>query len=447
MSETLSEKATHMSTPLTETDLHISLLLRARYPIIAVASYEEHRVLAQLGDIWAHVLAQREGIETGAPGANQILRWSCTSGLQHWSHSETRGDRAVQRPRPLAIPEIDTHDPTALLLYLRAHSRETVGGIELGSSLLVFADLHPWLDRDDPAGRFDHLLVRALRDLAHLIKYGEGPRGIILLAPRALVPVELRKEMQVIDYPLPTCAQLERRFLDGVPAMQARHGKECITLDDEGRRRLMRALSGLTLDEADNVLARALARNGRLEEADIADALDEKKSIIQKDGTLEFFDSDAGPDEVGGLELLQEWLELRRAAFTGQAVSLLGAEISLPVPRGILLTGAPGSGKSLVAKVVAKRWGLPLLRLDTGRIFTGRPEENMRRALRVAESIAPAVIWLDEVEQAFRGDGAERGGGRARAQYLPHLDAGEAVARLCGGNRQRPGAAAARVAR
>jgi SpoVK/Ycf46/Vps4 family AAA+-type ATPase len=219
-----------------------------------------------------------------------------------------------------------------------------------------------------------------------------------------VVPLELSKDIQVIDYPLPTVEQLEQRFLSRVSEMQRRYGEECIRLDDSARKRLMRALCGLTYEEAENVLAKSLANNGILQEDDVAEALAEKRQIIQKDGILEYFDSDKDFDQVGGLELLRDWLDQRKMAFAGHVVTYEGQEIPLPVPKGILLIGVPGGGKSLVAKAVARAWGLPLLRLDIGRIFggiVGQSEENMRRAIRVAESVAPTVVWLDEVEKAF----------------------------------------------
>jgi len=422
---------------LSEVDREVALLIRAKYPIISVVTHEEWRVLAQLEGIRKHVIeartkqlqehlaragdeAERADLQrqlAALPQAHQVLRWSIIDGLWHWSSQETERDVAgqvsqVHRPRPLdlssAFPNLDTRHPIELLLHLRRPPDQPVDGVDLRTALYVFCDLHIWLDREDRAGRFNHVLVRALRDLAYLFKNNREPSALILLSPRSVVPVELNKEIQVIDYPLPTVAQLEQYLERLFPDMQRTYGADCIQLNQEEQRRLMHALCGLTYAEAENVLAKSLADNGLLQPDDIADALEEKRQIIKKDGTLEYFDSDKSLEDVGGLDALLEWLQRRRQAFEGEVVEYSqGGEIQkipLPTPKGILMIGVPGCGKSLVAKAVAKTWELPLLRLDIGRIFggtVGQSEENMRRAIRIAQSVAPAVLWLDEVEKAF----------------------------------------------
>jgi|SRR5215813_2199597 len=407
-------------------DRELALLIRAKFPILSVVTYEEQRVMAQLEGIRDEIIAQREAIlkrqielaateeekeslvrrQSNLKNAHQILRWSSTDGIIHWSHYDIdpQGERR-RRKRKLELPIEDSRNPVQVLNYLRLHSNDRVDDVDLSTALFVFCDLHPWLDREDRMGRFNHMLVRLLRDLAQIFKLSDEPRSLILISPRSVVPVELRKEIQVIDYPLPTIKQLHRRFETMyVPAMKKRYGENCIRLSDEERERLMRALSGLTYEEAENVLAKSLVNNGWLEESDIDEALSEKRQIIRKDGTLEYFEASENFDQVGGLELLLQWLEQRKAAFSGKIVTLEGKEIELPMPKGILMIGVPGGGKSLVAKVVANAWRLPLLRLDIGRIFggiVGQSEENMRRAIRIAESISPAVLWVDEVEKAF----------------------------------------------
>jgi ATPase family protein associated with various cellular activities (AAA) len=411
--------------PLNSTDQEISQLIRARYPILTIVTYEERRVLAQLEGVrqdlierrQAHLQQQFERARTEEERripqeqmkrldhAHQILRWSCTGGLIHWSHYEKTPDGTLRHaPRPLPLNVKDTANPVEVLSYLRNHPRDVVDGVDLSTALLVFCDLHPWLDREDRGGRFNNLLVRTLRDLVHLFKFSPEPRSILLLSPRPVIPLELSKDIQVLDYPLPTVEQLERRFHAREAEMKQAYGEDCIRLDGAALKELMRALSGLTYDEAENVLAKSLANNGYLHAEDVAEALREKRQIIEKDGTLEYFENEKDFSQVGGLDRLRAWLDRRRLAFTGQKLQYNGQEIELPVPKGILLIGVPGGGKSLMAKAVARAWGLPLLRLDIGRIFggiVGQSEENMRRAIRVAESVAPAVIWLDEVEKAF----------------------------------------------
>ena len=174
-----------------------------------------------------------------------------------------------------------------------------------------------------------------------------------------------------------------------------------LELSGDSREEILKAAQGLTLAEAESVFAKALVLHGRLGVEQIPDILAEKRQIIRKSGMLDFYDSDASLAEVGGLENLKSWLVKRKLAFSDKA-----AGFGLPPPRGVLLLGAQGCGKSLCAKAVSALWNLPLLRLDIGRIFNslvGGSEENIRRAISVAEGVAPCILWVDEIDKAFGG--------------------------------------------
>ena len=172
---------------------------------------------------------------------------------------------------------------------------------------------------------------------------------------------------------------------------------------------------GLTLNEAENVFAKIIVQDGCLSGADVEAVIAEKRHIVRKSGLLEFYSHREDFGHIGGLDILKGWLVKRHAAFLPEA-----RQFGLPVPRGVLLTGVQGCGKSLCAKAVASLWKLPLLRFDMGRMFgslVGSSEENVRRAIAVAESIAPAVLWVDEIDKAFAGfgsGGAFDGGTTAR---------------------------------
>jgi len=171
--------------------------------------------------------------------------------------------------------------------------------------------------------------------------------------------------------------------------------------DPQGRERLVEAALGLTYVEAENVFAKSIVRNKTF---DVPTILSENKHIIRKSGILEYYEAQESLDEIGGLETLKSWLQKRRGAFTSKA-----RDFGLPLPKGILLIGVPGCGKSLTAKAVGAAWQMPLLRLDVGKIFgglVGASEENIRKALKTAEAIAPAVLWLDEMEKGFSGTGS-----------------------------------------
>jgi SpoVK/Ycf46/Vps4 family AAA+-type ATPase len=192
-------------------------------------------------------------------------------------------------------------------------------------------------------------------------------------------------------------------------------GRATVELTREEAEKLVKAALGLTLQEAENAFAKAIAEDQKLDASDIQRVMEEKRQVIRKSGLLEYYPAEHDLKGVGGLENLKEWLGRRAAAF-GEAARRFG----LPEPKGLLLLGVQGCGKSLTAKAIASQWTLPLLRLDVGRIFSGfvgSSEENLRRAIRVAESAAPAVLWVDEIDKALAGaasSGTADGGVSAR---------------------------------
>jgi SpoVK/Ycf46/Vps4 family AAA+-type ATPase len=212
---------------------------------------------------------------------------------------------------------------------------------------------------------------------------------------------------------LPTRDDLNA-LLDKIAA-DVNHLKVKVELDDEGRERLLQAALGLTLGEAENVFAKIIVKSGRLSGDDISEVFAEKQQIIRKSGLLEYYAASEDFNSIGGLAMLKEWLNKRAAAFTAEARAF-----GLPAPKGILMLGVQGCGKSLCAKAVSTQWQLPLLRFDMGRMFgslVGSSEENVRRAIAVADSVAPAILWVDEIDKAFagsQGSGAVDGGTAAR---------------------------------
>jgi SpoVK/Ycf46/Vps4 family AAA+-type ATPase len=228
------------------------------------------------------------------------------------------------------------------------------------------------------------------------------------------IPPELEKDVTLVDFPLPGEADI-RRVLDGMIDANSSAGSRIrIEVDALGRERLAKAALGLTLHEATNAFARAMVDDGVLRNEDVQVVLEEKKQTIRKSGLLEVVTVDISLDDVGGLQNLKRWLTKRNNSWMHEA-----AEYGLPAPKGVLMTGVPGCGKSLTAKAVAAAWELPLLRLDIGRVFSGvvgSSEQNMRHAIRSAEATAPCVLWLDEIEKGFSGvaDGGGDGGTSSR---------------------------------
>lgn len=352
----------------------IETLIRARYPILYIVSAEEQRVQQLVTGI-----AQRRQKKT--------FEWSCTTGL-------VPAGTSIQSAQSRNAA---TKDPAAALDQVIAH---------VEPAIFLFKDFHPYLSKGNA------VVVRKLRDIAQQLKHSQ--KTIVLVCPVMEIPPELEKEITLLNLPLPGLDELGT-LLDGIIAEVKSVGRIRIEANPGGRERLLQSALGLTLAEAENVFAKILVQHERLSGDHVPDVLAEKRQIIKKNGLLEYYDAAETFTDIGGLAVLKDWLRKRSAAFSEEARAF-----GLPWPKGILLVGVQGCGKSLCAKAVASSWQLPLLRFDVGRMFgsyVGSSEENIRRAIAVAESIAPAILWVDEIDKAFAGfqsSGIADGGTAAR---------------------------------
>jgi SpoVK/Ycf46/Vps4 family AAA+-type ATPase len=333
----------------------LDIYIRARYPVIWVVTPEEKRALTEI-----EALAKEQ--------RKRLLVWTGSIGVTNPA-TPTRSDATKRDPLALLTSILEDTEP----------------------GLWVLCDFHPYLK--------DGAIVRRLREVAFALS--NSNKTVILLGSVLRIPPELEKEVTVIDFALPTAAQLTEK-IEGIIGERNKQGRITVDLDKRQRERLVQACLGLTEKEADNAIAKAiiLAR-GRLDGDAIGAVTAEKQQIIRKSGLLEFYDSSEQMGSVGGLKVLKEWLRKRVRAFNDDARAF-----GLPEPKGILLVGVQGGGKSLVAKAVANSWRLPLLRMDVGRLFAslvGSSEENLRGAIKLAESIAPVVLWVDEIEKGFAG--------------------------------------------
>lgn len=352
----------------------IETLIRARYPLIYVVSSEELRV-------------QNLIIEIAARRQKKVFEWSCSTGIV---------------PAGTSIQSQKQRNPA---------TREPIAALDLvidqvEPAIFIFKDFHPHLAKNNFA------VVRKLKEIALHLK--NSYKTIILVSPSMEIPSELDKEMTVVNFPLPDKEELAL-LLDKI-IQDVRHVKQVkVELDSSGRERLLQAALGLTLGEAENVFAKLIVKTERLSGDCVNEVFAEKQQIVRKSGLLDYYATDENFANVGGLPMLKEWLQKRSAAFSDSA-----RQFGLPAPKGILILGVQGCGKSLCAKAVSSLWQLPLLRFDMGRMFgsfIGSSEENVRRAIAVAESIAPAILWVDEIEKAFAGSqssGVSDGGTTAR---------------------------------
>ena len=269
-------------------------------------------------------------------------------------------------------------------------------------ALFILKDFHVLFGGHGRAA--DPQVVRRLRDLLRPLKESPHPKNVIFVSPTTELPLELQKDVTIVDFELPTEADIRRKLLEMIEVNRPT-GRISIDLTPDDEERLTKAALGLTLQEAENAFARAMVEDGALDVRDVDVILEEKRQVIKKTEILEFVATGPSFDEVGGLQNLRRWLERRNDSWRDAA-----RVYSLPAPKGILIAGVPGCGKSLTAKCTAQLWQLPLLRLDVGRIFAGlvgSSERNMRTALRTAEAIAPSVLWIDEIEKGFAGVGGQ----------------------------------------
>jgi len=331
----------------------ISILIQAQYPLIYLVTSEEERTERAIA-----MIAQNKGQQ------RRVFVWTVTHGIVEYGQSRH-------------ITQHNTVSPEAAVQWVIQQKEP---------GIYIFKDLHPFID--SPA------TTRWLRDA--IASFKAAQKTIVLMSPMQQVPIELEKEVVVIDYPLPDLTELNQVLSQ---QLEKTKGRRTTT---ETREKLLKAALGLTRDEAEKVYRKAQVKAGRLTEAEVDIVLSEKKQLIRRNGILEYIEEDETIDAIGGLEELKRWLKQRSGAFTERA-----REYGLPQPKGMLILGVPGCGKSLIAKTTSRLWGLPLLRLDMGRVYdgsmVGRSEANLRNALKTAESISPAILFIDELDKSFAG--------------------------------------------
>ena len=243
---------------------------------------------------------------------------------------------------------------------------------------------------------------RKLKDLTYYLTSEAIHRHIIIVGHHYEIPGSLEKIVAIVDFELPGEEELKEVLKDSLTLVEMKSFWKELKSDKSTLDSIIQATKGLTRFEAENVIAKSLVATGSI---DVKTILSEKKHIIRKSGVLEFYEPRAGMNSVGGQESLKEWLHERGKAFTSQA-----REYGLPLPKGVLIIGIPGTGKSLISKAVGLTWSMPVLRMDVGALFgsfVGQSEANMRKALKTAEAMSPCVLWIDELE---KGLGNARGG-------------------------------------
>lgn len=348
----------------------VAALLRARNPLLWIVTREEARV-------------ERLLIESASVARYEPRFWDCATGISTFDGKPVDGG-------------VDKTDPGVVLGAIRDDRKR-----------------HLWVLRDIPRFFNDPFILRALRSLARNLPLAprDEARAVIVLSPSNEVPPELAGHAIVIEWPLPDRQEIGEILdasIEGLPDELQKSAAPNGT-----REQAIDAAVGLTAEEAQSCYAKSLVSTKKIDPQAVAQ---EKKRVIAREKVLEWFDPlPGGLDAVGGLENLKGWLVARKSAFSAKARAY-----GLPAPKGTLLVGVPGCGKSLTAKAIATAWQMPLLKLDLGALkgkYVGESEGNIRKALKVAETVAPCVLWLDEIEKALAGatQGAADGGVSADA--------------------------------
>ena len=325
------------------------LLLRACYPLIYIPTNEEERLERAIATVVEKL------------GNRNIYIWDFVNGYQENPNNAGFGKR-----NPLQALEFIGKIPTK------------VGGV------FILRDFHRFLE--------DVSVSRQLRNLARLLK--SQAKNIIIVAPQIQIPKELTEVLTVVDFPLPTAPEIKSEIERLITATGQSLSPKLL---DE----LVRSAQGLSLERIRRVLTRAIAFHGKLEPEDVELILEEKRQSIRQTQILDFYPTTEQISDIGGLDNLKDWLLRRGGAFSDKARAY-----GLPNPRGLLLVGIQGTGKSLTAKAIAHHWHLPLLRLDVGRLFAGlvgESESRTRQTIELAEALAPCILWIDEIDKGFSG--------------------------------------------
>ena len=352
-------------------------MLNAYYPVLYLTTYEYYRTKQKIDGIINSLRSEDKEVK--------LYNWNCVEGLVEVITSNERKS-IVDHNSEEAIVE-----PSEALKYVLNNENKSI------KDIFIFEDLSNNIDEDE--------IKFYIRTIAEKARYTNT--HVIILSAVYKLPVELEKYVTVLNIPLPDRFDMERTL--GVVERQCK-----INLSVEMRNRMIDAALGMTSMEADLAFCLAAVKDDLGDNAPYT-VSSEKEQIIKKSGILDYFPKNESLKDVGGIEVLKDWLFKRQKAYEKKA-----RDFGLQEPKGLLLLGVPGCGKSLTAKSIASFWNMPLLRLDIGKVFqglVGSSEDNIRKAIATAEAVAPCVLWIDEIEKGLSGvqsSGATDGGVTSR---------------------------------
>lgn len=334
-------------------NLELESYVASGYPYIGIITHEELRVQLAIKSV-AEKLNKK------------LVLWTCTQGLIDVEVDQVHCRDAGKNPNTLFTELIEE------ISLLKDNDEKRI---------FVLSDFQPFFSSPQ--------ITRRFRDVVTTFK--DKQCNVILVGAELQLPISLQKDITIIDFNLPTSKDLEL-ILNSMATTNE------IKIEDAEKEHVIRAATGLTSEEAENAFAKSVFTTGKFDPEMI---IKEKANTLKKTGLLDYYEPNTTMQDVGGMNLLKQWLDIRSKAFTKEA-----KEFGLKAPKGIVLAGISGCGKSLVAKAIAKAWKLPLLMLDMGKIFgslVGQSEQNIRSVINIAESMQPCVLMIDEVEKGLAG--------------------------------------------
>lgn len=343
----------------------LELMLRSRTPIVVIESQDEARMLE---------LLQTISLQRAVTSYMPLFRWTITDGLQ-------RLDISLE-------PQTINSDPTDVLKHIRAVVKP---------GIYVLLDFHPFMD--------DPVHIRLLKDIC--IQFQNVERQLVLISHKVTVPHELEGFCARFEMALPTTDERAKIVMRVIEEYGNEHPGNTVPIDSKAQQLLIQNLAGLTYADTKRLARNAIYVDGAISKSDLPQVMQAKYELLNRGGALQFEYDTATFGEVGGLSRLKTWLSQRRPAFRGEKNAA-----HLDAPKGILLLGIQGCGKSLAAKATAAIFGVPLLRLDFGTIYDkyhGETERKLRESLKTADVMSPCVLWIDEIEKGIAGRGGETG--------------------------------------
>lgn len=331
------------------------VLINSCHPLIVIETAEEKRV---------HNLLTSTALQLGM----DLEEWTATYGIKNKQNTTKL---------------FDTQEPSGVISYMTQRQ---------GELIYLLKDFHSCLQ--------DLILIRSFRELIY--KFSKARSTLFLTGTNIKLPAEIEPFAIYYDLKIPSEKELKQLIRNVYYALEVKHSVS-YKLDQKGETRLLSALKGMTIDQARQSVAFAFLEGKALTDGDIPKILKKKANLINEGGILEFVPASENHFQLGGFGKLKNWLDKIQVGFSEEA-----RKVKLPLPKGILMVGVPGCGKSLAAKVVAKMWNFPLLKLDTGRLFDkyiGESEKNFRKCIKIAEALSPSVLWIDEIEKTLPGGG------------------------------------------